>query len=127
MEIFSQCLMLMHQGWFAPIVFFDALVEENETLKCLESRHLPWLGWFKWKSLELLEEMPWPTQAFLLSGIEWGHLPSFASLIPTIEFVSFPSFWPPPISYCLLSPSPKLQVPKSLKKSRLMFFLNFEL
>ncbi len=50
------------------------------------------------------------TQPLLLFGIEWGHLPSFASLIPTLEFVSFPSFCRPPISFCLLSPSPRFQV-----------------
>jgi len=55
--------------------------------------------------MELPKKMPWPTQALLLSRIEWGHLPSPTSLISTLEFVFFPSF-PPPlqslIAYYLL-------------------------
>ncbi len=41
MEFYSQYLMFLHKGWSAPIIFFGAIVEENETLGCLESRHLP--------------------------------------------------------------------------------------
>ncbi len=110
MELFSQYLMLLHQGWFALVNFFDALVKENKTLRCLKSHPLPQLGWSKWKSLELPKEMSQPSQALPFSRIKWEHLPCPTSLIRTFEFVSFPSFSPPPISSFLVSPSPKLQV-----------------
>jgi len=41
MEFYSQYLMFLHKGWSTPIVFFGVIVEENETLGCLKSRHLP--------------------------------------------------------------------------------------
>ncbi len=105
MEFSSQYLMLLHQWWFALVVFSNTLAKENKTLG-----HSPRLGWFEWKSLEFLEKMPWPSQVLPLYGIEWEHLTCPASLIQTLEFVSFPSFCPPPISSCLVSPSLRFQV-----------------
>ncbi len=70
--------------------------------------------------------MPRPSQALLLSKIEWEHLPCLASLIHIPKLVPFPSFPPLPISSCLVFPSPRLQGSKSLKKSWLMFFPNLE-
>ncbi len=102
--------MFLYKGWSIPIIFSSAFDEENEILRCLESHHLLQLEWSKWKSLELLEEMAWPNQALPLFGIEWKNLPSFAFVIQTPKFVSFPSFFPPPIFFYLVSPSPRLQV-----------------
>jgi hypothetical protein len=76
MELSSQSLMFLHQGRSALVIFSNILAKENKT-----PSHLPWLGWFEWKSLELPEEMPQPSQALLLFGIEWEHLPCSASLI----------------------------------------------
>jgi len=72
--------------------------------------------------LELPEEMAWPNQTLPLFGIEWGNLPSFTFVIQTPKFVSFPSFSPPPISFYLVSPSPRLQV---LEKISTHVFLEF--
>jgi hypothetical protein len=65
-----------------------------------------------------------PNQVLPLFGIEWEHLPSLASMIRTLKFVSFPSFSPFQsfLTWCLL-----FQGSKSLKKSQLMVFPNFEL
>jgi hypothetical protein len=48
----------------------------------------------KWKSLELLEEMPRPSQVLLLSGIEWEHLPCPTFFMQTPKSISFPSSYP---------------------------------
>ncbi len=109
MEFSSQYLMFLHQGWFALVIFSNTLVKENTTLGCLKSHPLPQLGWSKWKSLEFPKEMPRPSQALPFSRIEWERLPCPTYLIQTFEFVFFPSFCPPPISYFVVSPFPKLQ------------------
>ncbi len=106
--------MFLHQKWSTPIIFSDALVEENKIPRCLRSHPLPQLGRSKWKSLELPKEMPWPNQALPFSKIEWEHLPCLASLIQTLDFFSFPSFPPLPISSRLVSPSPRLQILKEI-------------
>ncbi len=113
MEFSSQYFMLLHQVQFTPIVFSDVVVE-NKTPRLLQLHVLPQLGLFEWKSLESLEGMPQPSQALLLSRIEWEHFPCPTFLILTLELVSFPSFCPLPISSCLMSPSPRLQVPKEI-------------
>jgi hypothetical protein len=41
MEFTSLYLMFLPQGWPTPVVYFDALVEENETLRGLKSHPLP--------------------------------------------------------------------------------------
>jgi hypothetical protein len=40
----------------------------------------------------------------------YSYLPRLAFLIQTPKLVSFPCFCPPPIFYCLVSPSPRLQI-----------------
>jgi hypothetical protein len=50
-------------------MFFGIFVEEIKTHGGLKLRPLPQLGWSKWKSLELLEEMPSPSQACLSLGL----------------------------------------------------------
>jgi hypothetical protein len=46
MEFASLYLMLLHQGWFAPIVFFGTLTKENEILGGLQLCPFPRLGLF---------------------------------------------------------------------------------
>jgi hypothetical protein len=60
--------------------------------------------------VELLEEMPQPTQVLLLSKIEWEHFFCLASIIQSPKLVSFPSFCHPPISSYLVSPSQRFQI-----------------
>ncbi len=72
------------------------------------------LGWSEWKSLELLEEMPHPSQVLPLIRTQWKHLPCPTYLMWTLESISFPSSCPPPIASWLVSPSPKFQIPTEI-------------
>ncbi len=119
MVFFSQYLMLLHKGWFVPIIFFNALVEENETPRCLESCCLPRLGWFEWKSWNFLKNCHGQPKLCFSLGLNGDIF----LLLHLWSWLLNLSLFPLPISSCLLSPFLRLQV---LEKILAHVFLKFQ-
>ncbi len=97
MEFASLYLMFMHQGWFAFIIFFSALVKENKNTRGLKSRPFPQLGWSEWKLLELFKKTKRPKPSFASFWDSVGTSSLFC--MRTLKSIFFPSSCPPSILF----------------------------